>query len=46
MVMLVFLDMNGIELDVDPEMLFDMALRVAKKEIDLNDLSVWIENHA
>jgi death on curing protein len=44
MVMLVFLDMNGIELDVDPEILFEMALRVAKRNIDLYDLAVWIEN--
>jgi prophage maintenance system killer protein len=48
MAMLVFLDINGIELNVDPEILFEMALRVAKKEIDLYDLAVWavwIENH-
>lgn len=45
MEMLIFPDMNRIKLDVAPEILFNMTLKVATRNIELCDLAAWIENY-
>jgi death-on-curing protein len=42
---LTFLDINGYELDADPDDLFDVAIAVATNEMDANELASWLELH-
>ena len=42
---LTFLEINGLELDVDPDILFDICIKVATKEMDLYGLAEWVERH-
>ncbi len=36
MTVLVFLEINGYELVVEDDMLFDVCIQIAKKQLDLN----------
>ncbi|WP_348622565.1 type II toxin-antitoxin system death-on-curing family toxin [Paenibacillus polymyxa] len=42
----IFLNINGVELDADQDDLFDMAIKVANKQIDEKQLSHWLENNS
>lgn len=42
----VFLGMNGVELDADPEELFNVAIQVATKKIGIHPLAAWLEKNS
>jgi death-on-curing protein len=44
MTALVFLQINGYELAVEDDVLFDVCIQVATKQLDLHGLARWIEN--
>jgi death-on-curing protein len=44
--MLTFLDMNGYIVTVDDDTLYEVALKVATKQIELEELAKWIEQHS
>ncbi|WP_100523522.1 type II toxin-antitoxin system death-on-curing family toxin [Mycobacteroides abscessus] len=43
---LTFLDLNGYEVDVEWDTLFDLTIAVAKKELSLEELAVWLEENS
>ncbi|WP_020620433.1 type II toxin-antitoxin system death-on-curing family toxin [Paenibacillus daejeonensis] len=44
MTALVFLELNGFELEATGDELFETAIKVATSEMSLHELAVWIEN--
>lgn len=42
----VFLGINGYELDADEDDLFEMAIRVAKNNMDTDRLAAWLEKNS
>jgi death-on-curing protein len=45
MTALTFLEINGYELHVDEDLLFEICIQVATRQMDLYQLGKWIEDH-
>jgi death-on-curing protein len=44
--MLAFLRLNGYRITVDADTLYEVALKVATKQVELEELAKWIEQHS